>query len=295
MSEAELRIDIIESFQALQCSIDKLESLLQHDKALPAWTDTLKDPRDAAFELIAKLEYENHQAPKEILVLPGFIGASEQTIAQVKIINTNKAKFKANVLALRGSQLKQKDAFLNASLETYLNQRREKHTRTSLQKMGLARLHLKQCYRIIPILDAVPLSISWTWANTRSIKRISRQEAISKLEQRNKTGKYELQLHKLYGIRDKELAIIQELAPHLRTNIILPTAEKNETKRIMLKGPVPIFFPASEATIPPKFKSPKEKSTTPEERAVRSDVKINPEPFISAIRAHRYFEYEDRS
>lgn len=299
---AEQRIDVLNAFMHLQECLKGLELALLSDEGMTAWMQPppklLHVPVDAtfrqtAYQVISQLEYVENQAPREILVCAGFIGASDETLERARLLNEAKDEFKETILSLKRAKISIKDEALNKAFNSALKSRSDA-TASTLKKMGLARLHLKQCYRKIPILPATPLKISWTWAHTRSIKRISVDEAQYMLMKKTQDAGIVNQLSLLSQLpNDETLAIVQELAPHLRANILLPENDDEKT-RVMVKGPIPIFFPANATSQTPKFKPPGEKSFKNESRLTRKDARLDPKPFLPAIRAHRYiFDEED--
>lgn len=302
---SELKIDVLNAYQNLTVEFQRLEHALQQESHLVAWLHQMPEHfppalhgytvRDRAYQLIHQIEYLDKQDPREILVCPGFIGASSTTLEVVRKLNEAKDHFKQAILNLKKAKLTLKDRALNQEFESLLNSRTFNVSR-ALNRMGLSRLHLKQCYRRLPILPAAPKKISWTWAHTRSIKRITVEEATSLLlKKSNQDQGIQQQLTKVSCLSAQEpLAIVQELAPHLRANIVLPE-ECGPKTRMMVKGPIPIFFPASAATPAPRFKPPIEKQSKNKNRLIRKDVRLDPEPFLPAIRAHRYLDYETDS
>lgn len=298
MLESELRINVLQAFEKLTHSIDVLCQAILDDTPMVAWMqplDMLPEAnqvdchRQRACLMIRQLEYLDNQAPREILVSAGFIGASDQTIQLSEQLNNDKEHFKQAVLALKAKKLSIKDDAISKNIQNILKKRPE-GLQLALQQAGLSRLHLKQCYRQIPILPHAPKKISWTWAHTRSIKKITVAQAEQLLNQKGDNDNIALQRKKLYGLSDKEpLAIIQELAPHLRANIVFDV--NNQTERMMIKGPMPIFFPADTATPMPIYKQPAPKQDKDKNRVIRSDVKIDPNPFLPSIRAHRYASF----
>lgn len=296
---SEYRIDVLQAYQALVECLNHLKQALALDEQLVAWTQdlpTLLSPiasvssfRDKAFCILRQLEYLNNQEPREILVCAGFVGASVQTLDSVQALNLSKERFKVAILNLKKGQISLKDKSLNREFDSLLNQR-PLSTSNALNRMGLARLHLKQCYRKIPVLHHAPKKISWTWAHTRSIKRISVEQAKTMLLKKQQDQGIQRQLNQVCSLNSQEpLAIVQELAPHLRANILLPD-EAGAKNRLMVKGPVPIFFPADTSTPAPLFKPPNEKQNKNANRLIRKDVQLDPEPFLPAIRVHRYYE-----
>lgn len=295
---AELCIDVINTFGALR---QKIRATSEHicilDRDLPAWfqcppmlpVPTQSTHRQQASALLGQLEYLDQQQPREILVGAGLIAASNETILTLQELNTAKQKFKSAILKLKAAKISTSHELLAQNFESMLPQR-DTTLANNLARMGLARIHLKQCYRKVPYFMLRPNKVAWTWANTRSIKKISVQEAEQMLVKQSRDSGIERQIKLLQGLSQHEkLAIIQDLAPHLRANIVLP--DGSSTKRVMVKGPVPIFYLRDEDLPLPEFSPPGIKRGKDKDRVIRKDVKINPEPFLPAIRAHRYYEF----
>lgn len=297
MLSSELNITVIDAFQKLVQALDQFETTLDHDNDLPAWvqpTDYFHFTaqchyRHQAMRLIKQLEYLEDQAPREILIMAGFIAASPQTIEAAHQLNEAKCAFKESIITLKQQKIKLPkitQAALNEAIHDY---HRHRKIASNLNRIGLARLHLKQCYRLIPILPDHPKKISWTWAHTRSIKKITRQQAEQMLIKKGQDQGIQYQLEKLYQLPANEpLAIIQELAPHLRANIVFHKDTSHSSLRMMIKGPVPILYPENAAYPIPEYSPPTLKKAKSGDRLTRNDVKIDPHPYIPAIRAHRY-------
>lgn len=293
----ELCIDVINSFKTLKSSIQTAcDHICMVDQKLPAWFQPPSslpmliesNTRQQACTLIKQLEYLDNQQPREILVGAGLIAASIETIEALEALNIAKNKFKQAMLKLKAANIATSHELLANNFEQMLPQR-PSNIAANLNRMGMARVHLKQCYRKIPYFLKRPNKVSWTWANTRSIKKISVHEAAELLNKHTRDAGIERQIRLLQGMdQNEKLAIIQDLAPHLRANIVLP--DGNGTKRLMVKGPVPLFFLVSDDYTLPEFTPPGIKRGRDKDRVIRKDVKINPEPFLPAIRAHRYYE-----
>ncbi|WP_235603134.1 DNA replication terminus site-binding protein [Piscirickettsia litoralis] len=182
--DAEFRIDVINAYEALNQALSNLEHAINNDQHLPSWIEgNPSAPRQSSYQAIGQLEYLSDQPPKETLICAGLIAASPQTLDCVKQVNEAKVQFKQAMLALKAAKITVHDPALVSHFESHL-QTRSKGTRSHLQKMGLARLHLKQCYRKIPLLEERPNKISWTWAHTRAIKRISAADCITLLQKK---------------------------------------------------------------------------------------------------------------
>jgi len=276
-------------------ALEQFEMAWLNDLSPIIWVDQLSItsglpflPREKqrALALLKQIEYLPEQEPREILLCAGLIAANPTTLNAVHTLNQTKNDFKEAIQDLKLAKIPVSDPELQKKFQISLNSRPSPISYT-LRKTGLARLHLKQCYRLVPILPYQPLKVSWTWANTRSIKRISIAEAERLLLKRGSDVGIIRQLEKLGQLKHSEvLAIVQNLAPHLRANIV--SLVEGEIVRKMIKGPVPIFYPYDPNKIVPTIQKPGKKQGRNKSRLIRSDVKLDPVPFLPAIRAHRY-------
>ncbi len=289
-----LQKDILDKFSCLNSYLIELNQCISiFDKNYPAWLLPPKimkfetsDHRIIASKFFQQIEFLNVQKPKEILIAPGIFACSKKTYNLIHKINEAKDNFKEAIIKFKKENLKIADADFTEQFEKLLKER-PSSVATNLKKMGLARLHLKQCYRKIPILNSRPKKVSWTWANTRSIKKIDIETARKMLLKHKQDEGILHQLNKLSMLDPSEkLAIVQELAPHLRANIVTTSAD--ETNRFMLKGTVPIFYLNEECLPLPAYHPPSEKKGKDTNRQVRNDIKLDPVPFLPAIRAHKY-------
>jgi hypothetical protein len=285
------KIQVLETFSALHKAMQALGNTLLSETKRPAWMQPLKyptlhhdSPHQAALNLIQQLQYQEGQEGREILIGVGLFAVSQSTYEQVQDINKLKAAFKYSILTLKAQNIKNTDEWLALEFEALLNKTRNEYTQDTLTRTGLSRLHLKQCYRQIPLLSQRPSKVTWSWANTRSIKKITKQDAIALLQKKGSDEGIQDQIQRIEALdKEEQLAIVQTLCPHLRTNIVMDTPEG--VKRFMLKGSLPLFYvddgqPLPECC-PPKIQKQSE-------RAQRNDVRLDPQPFAPAIRAHRY-------
>lgn len=159
-----------------------------------------------------------------------------------------------------------------------------------LEGAGLARLNLKQCWRQIPI-SPLPLSrihLSW-YSSGRSITRMTAAEAVERLEKMDTDADHiQIQLRALASIPPSEvLARVQHQAPLIRGNLFFrePLASGKSRKAMNLS--LPLFVPAPEGVLP-THKDPEQSPPAARSRKVRSDEKLEPEPFLPSLRAYRY-------
>ncbi|MES2212403.1 MAG: DNA replication terminus site-binding family protein [Pseudomonadota bacterium] len=291
---------LYEAFDALLDGVVWAQNHVLADQGLPAWVDGLEPSsalsddagaRHKTADMLAALEYHNDQAPKEAIICPGFVGASEETLARIATLNDAKLAFKAIMVALRDEQVvnPQQSQYIHQKILESLRERPKGLTKT-LKHLGLGRLNLKQCYRLVTILPYPLLKIRWTWANTRAITRITVEEAGHRLMRRGEDPGIVYQRARLSALSPNEpLAIVQELAPHLRANIHMRLPDGSVERR-MIKCHLPVFYPCAHGSLPPDFQPVKEKQGRDVKRIIRADTRLAPEPFLPAIRAHRYLD-----
>ena len=283
-------IEVIECFKKLQQSLYQLAAALYHDAKLPLWLNDKNDKKSArqrVYQILNQIEYTNDQSPRNTVQLLGLVGASNETLQLIYYINTLKDHFKTTIQHLKKEKNSFSDQVLQHNLQELLN-KRHPHSYMTLQRNGLSRLHLKQCYRHIPILALKPEKVSWTWAHTRAIKRITVATAEQALLKKGHLPGITAQLQKLKGLTASEpLAIVQELAPHVRANITTKL-QNGELKRHMLSAALPIFYPENDQGNLPLVSDAGTKPKKNLFRLTRSDQKLCDEVFLPALRAYRY-------
>ena len=284
------RIEVIECFKKLQQSLYQLAPALYHDAKLPLWLSDHHDAKSArqqVYHVLKQIEYTANQAPRNTIQLPGLVAASNETLQLIQYINALKDQFKAAIQRLKKQGNSFSDQVLQHNLQELLN-KRHPHSHMALQRSGLSRLHLKQCYRHIPSLTLKPEKVSWTWAHTRAIKRITVAEAEQALRKKSHLPGISAQLQKLTALATTEpLAIVQELAPHVRANITTQLAN-GTLKRQMLSAALPIFYPDVPQGKLPLVSHAGSKQKKSRFRLTRSDQKLCDEVFLPALRAYRY-------
>lgn len=159
-----------------------------------------------------------------------------------------------------------------------------------LRKSGFARLHLKQCWRHIPIAPAPVSRVRLAWYSSgRSIKRVTVQEAEQKLLQLDSDAPHiRIQLRKLAGIPSSEvLAQVQTQAPLMRANLFFVEPLADGHTRRAHNIAMPLIVPAHEGRLP-HLKAPAEVPPATRTRAKRRDEKLEDTPFLPSLRIFRY-------
>lgn len=217
----------------------------------------------------------------------GLIGASSHLLNKAQQVNKTKTAFKDSVQKLKRSEINSLPELL------YKYSRLHKRTRllaNVLEQDGLARLHLKQCYRQIPVLDTRPDTVRFSWYSSgRSIKRIDVKAAMEMLLKLDTSSPHIIQqIEKLSPLHSATpLAQIQEQVPVIRANFAWKQPD-DSWQRSARNCPLPILVPLENGQALPEFNTLPDEPPEKRERALRSDSKIDPEPFLPSLRVHLY-------
>lgn len=274
-----------QSFDAL---IQALEALAEHyeRQAPPTWQLLPVDDAPARWMRAALLDvwHQTGQDGRETRNYLGIVAADETLIAVAHKVNEAKEAFHASLQTIKHTAPK--------SLSDVKAQLTSRHpdVQSVLNKEGLARLHLKQCWRQIPIADAEVAKVRFAWYQSgRSIKRITVREAEQKLLQLDSDAPHvRVQLRRLAGIPSSEpLAQVQPQAPLMRANLFFSHPLADGHTRRALNVAMPLFVPCAKGVLP-DIKAPSAQPHESRTRAVRSDEKIQPDVFLPSLRVFRY-------
>jgi hypothetical protein len=247
--------------------------------------DTDLDMRGKAAYLYQALWYEDSQDGRETLTCPGIVGASPVTLDMARALNAAKDAFKGAVLALKALPKTEAGRLLDDL------HRRDDQVALAMQRMGVARLNLKQAYRHVPILDRRPLKIGFTWSKQgRTIQRTTVAEARRLLEQRRESPQVLVEINRLTSLPESEcLARVRSVCPHLRANIVFASGGPPARQRRLMQAPLPILVPLRPGEALPEF-VPIAPEPLDSPRLRRSDVRIEDTLFLPSIRVYRYRE-----
>lgn len=231
-------------------------------------------------EVLFDFWYSDDQDGRETRTYPGLFSLTPQQITFAHEVNNAKDAFRQTV-----QQIKQDDNVNWRDIQEALA-KRYKVLNESLSHSGLNRLHLKQVFRHLPLVVNRPEKVGFSWYSSgRSIKKITKQEAYTLLCKLNTEANHvKIQLERLSSIRDSEpLARVQKQAPVLRANLVFA-----DNRRQSLNVSLPLLFPSEGRKELPIFNIPPALPPTSRNRLVRSDNKLDDEPFLPSIRVHRY-------
>jgi hypothetical protein len=276
---------------AFDTIINRIEALVQcfreqnRERGVGAWALHHTTP-DADWLRAALLDfwYQDGQDGRATRSYIGLIAADQQILEHVEKVNEAKDDF-AGILA----KIREHAADLIPEIKAVLPFRHPA-LHAHLTGQGLARLHLKQCWRAIPVANA-PLSrvrLAW-YSSGRSIKKLSVRDAEKKLLALDTESPHiRIQLKHLAGIPDSEpLAQVQKQAPLMRANLFFTEPLADGRERRAMNVALPLFIPSTDGLLPDHNQpqpTPQERRT----RAKRSDERLEDTPFLPSLRIYRY-------
>ncbi|QOR40888.1 DNA replication terminus site-binding protein [Billgrantia diversa] len=266
--------------------IERTESLLEAYAASPAeaWAFQADASTEWLRRALLDFWYTDGQDGRATRSHVGLVAADEALMARVIEVNSAKAAF-AEQLA----RIKAEDPPLLAEAKAVLPFRHPQ-LHDHLRGSGLARLHLKQCWRAIPVAEAPVARVRLAWYSSgRSIKRLTVREVEKKLLALDSDAPHvRIQLRKLAALPSSEpLAQVQSQAPLMRANLFYcEPLEDGRTRRAMNVA-LPLFLPAPRGHLPDHNLPP---ATPPQSRtrARRSDEKLEEHPYLPSLRIFRY-------
>ncbi|EAR08419.1 hypothetical protein [Reinekea blandensis] len=271
---------IFDRFEKLRNSMTTFARSVENDNR-PIWlADWHTEPAFGLEPVLTDLWYHEDQDGRETRLYPGIVSLNHEQVTFANEINRLKDEFRAEV-----TRIKEKDSHQWRDIQGKLA-RRYQRVNEQLQREGLNRLHLKQLFRHIPLIVQRPEKVGFSWYTSgRSIKKITRNEAYDLLCKLNTDATHiKIQLERLAGIPEQEpLARVQTQAPVLRANMVFP-----DKKRRSMNVSLPIMFPGEGRAALPDFNVPLPTPPAERTRLVRSDNRIDDEPFLPSVRVHRY-------
>jgi len=253
--------------------------------ALPAWR--FGDGQASADWLrhaLLDVWYQDGQDGRATSSHIGIVAADEATLAQAARVNQYKDVF-AGIIA----NIRRDSPSLIPEIKAILPFRHPQ-LHTHLAGTGLARLHLKQCWRALPVAEAPVARVRMAWyASGRSITRLSVQEAEQRLLALDSNAPHiRIQLKRLAGIPSSEpLARVQTQAPLMRANLFYTEPLDDGRQRRAMNVALPLLLPSVSGRLPDHNQPP---LTPPSQRlrAKRRDERLEQTAFLPSLRIYRY-------
>lgn len=286
------RAEFAESWHRLRATADGVKEYL---RALPTSVFYSPHPRhsspeDAQAHIVASVDswfYDDEQLPNETRKYHGAVALPKEGLLEMQRLNDAKACFMADWDRLRH--------WVEGCPETGVRRKPPRTADRSLRQAeldallranGLARINYRQVKRHFHILRPAPRLISFSLSRTKNVRRRSWQEAHDNLARLadtsgSRAGSIAECLSKLGGIpQDEPLVEVIDIDPQVRINVAWSAAGMAGRRNI--KTNLPVVYGVDGAT------EIRGEVTEKPPRAPRSGRKINPVPFLPAIRVHRY-------
>ena len=292
-----LRIALLDSFEQLQLSLAVFADSLRDQTDQPIWVAGTHSPEEAyskAIELYTGIWYLDGQAPNTTRSCPGLIGATASTLDAAIHLNIAKKALQKAVTDLR-AQLKP------AEISALVDEIRPRSAILGelLGAASLGRLHLKQAYRKIVVLDPRPDKVGFTWAQSnRSIRILTKKEAMDLLT-RARSCEEDPIMHQISRLddevrEDEALAQVKPVVAHLRANTVRRLARgiagaPSVYDRSMTQAYLPMLVP-HDPTVDKGLPFFREPDITPGDnlRFSRSDSLLEDQEFLPAVHIFRY-------
>ena len=228
--------------------------------------------------LIGDLWYHDHQQDgRETRARHGLVLINADTAKHIQDINHLKDQFKRSVQNCR------KALGETEWLEQY-GQLSANNLREAMTNNALARVHLRQCYRHLPLIEEWPRKVGFSWyISGRSIRKLSRAQVENMLLNLGAEKPHihqQLQLLKTLP-QETWFAQVQSLAPVVRANLVF------ENRTQAMNASLPLFIVDRGIGLP-EFTMIDLTPPNTRQKKARADQKIEPEPFLPSLRIHRY-------
>ena len=250
---------------------------------LPAWSfDRETADADWLRQALLDLWYADGQDGRVTRSYIGLVAADPVTCEAALALNQAKAEFSERLSVIR-QQSPQLIPEIKARLPI-----RHSELNDHLGGAGLARLHLKQTWRALPIAEAPVERVRLAWyASGRSITRLSVAEVERKLMAFDTESPHiRIQLERLAGIPSSEpLAQVQRQAPLMRANLFYRDPLPDGRLRRAMNAALPLLVPQAQL---PHHNLPPAQPPAERQRARRSDERLEDTPFLPSLRVFRY-------
>lgn len=283
-SAYQVLLELEQQFDHLLNKIEVAASLYEQ-QAPSTWVFNQPTPdrywlREALFDMWHQQDQDGRETRNYIAI----IAANEELLEAIHSINQAKAGFSERLQHIKQA--------LPESFSDAKSRLPQRHPQVdeALRRNGLARLHLKQSWRQLPIAQAPVSRVRFAWYSSgRSIKRMSVQEAEKRLLQLDTDADHiRIQLRKLADIPSSEiLAQVQTQAPLMRANLFFTEPLADGHTRRALNAAMPIFVPENSQRLPHINVPPLQPPTT-RTRARRRDEKLEQDAFLPSLRIYRY-------
>jgi len=158
-----------------------------------------------------------------------------------------------------------------------------------LRNIQRSDLNLLAAYRKIPILDAPPLSVTYTRARTRAVYRKSIDEIYGLLAPlEGPMAAADRARVETLGRQDKFLAVTRQHYDNVRANIVYARLDKRGRGRMQIGAELPLMYAMGRHPAAPQVNFPVAVADHPDQPRRVRQAALEGEPFLKSIPAYGY-------
>ena len=278
--------DVAQALRSLERSLERFVDSLSHR---PLWieVDGARNEHTAvqrACQGFASIDYSTGDEVGSSVVCLGVIGASSDMLQRAAAVNEAKASLKKVCVPLQR-------VFIRVPVKGESRTEPVPAIRVILRRLQRSDLNLYAAYRKIPLLNAPPVTVTYTRANTRSVYRKSVEEIYTLLESFEGAAAA-ADRGRLASLRRDEthLALVRERYQNMRANVVYARLDSRGRGRVQVSAELPLIYAFGRKAATPvvKFPAPEKVPPTAPRRIRKS--KVTPLPFLTSLPVYRYID-----
>lgn len=275
----------IEAFYGLERAIELLVQSY-HEAPMPIWVHHDAESTTSWLEqALRNLWYRDGQPGNESAAYVGMVGAAPQHLQYIHEVNEAK-----HVLQMTGQALKSQAPVGFREAKQRIGANRQA-LQGALNDAGVARLHIKQAWRRLPLAEAPVRRVHFSWYSSgRAIKRVTVAEAEEALCRFDTTAAHiEIQRKALASLPSSEvLAQVKPQTSIMRANLTYFDPLPSLKMHVAMNVTMPLFIPLAEGEALPDHNEPATSPPVERQWPKRRDARLEEEPFLPSVHVHRY-------
>ena len=267
----------------VESSLARLIDALAHR---PVWSSVQDavDDRHALQQICtaySTIDYQMDDVVGSSVVCLGIAGVSLDVVKRAMAVNASKAAFRAVCVPLQAVRTRvpvKGGASPTKAIPVI---------RAVLRNIQRSDVNLLAAYRKIPILDAPPVSVTYTRARTRAVYRKS-VEDIYTLLMTLEGPAAAADRARLSSLRHDEhyLAITRSHYDNIRANIVYSRLDARGRGRIQMAAELPLIYATGRRHVPPEVGYPKAVDEIAARK--RREPALEAKPFLQTLPVYRY-------
>jgi hypothetical protein len=274
---------IAHALVGVESSISRLIDALAHRPCWVSVEGTASDPLalKQICDAYSGIDYDMEDAVGSSVVCLGVAGVSAEVLKRAIAVNAAKAAFREVCVPLQA--IRTRVPMKGGSSPT----KAIPVIRAVLRNIQRSDVNLLAAYRKIPILNAPPVSVTYTRARTRAVYRKSVEDLYTLLltVEGPAAASDRARLASLKR-EEKFLALTRPHYDNIRANIVYSRLDARGRGRVQMAAELPLIYAMGRHPAPPEIRYPDPVDENAE-RTVRKAA-LEPEPFLHSIPAYRY-------